>query len=98
MQGLQRSDDVRPEPRRVIILLIQGKPADWATALAGPFGQQRCLAEAGRRRNERPFSREALVEAIDESLAWDDARPGKRKAKLRFEQDARTGLCLALIG
>jgi hypothetical protein len=61
IEGSQRGDEVRQEPDRVIVSSVQGEPGDRMSPgcpLFRPLADQRGLAEARRRRDERqPASR-----------------------------------------
>ena len=88
--GLQGGDDVGQETGGIAIALVQRQPGHArlriaAIALGDPFAQQRGLAEAGGRRDQRQLatgglvSPQALVQARNESRSWDgfSARRGE---------------------
>ena len=71
LDRLQRGDQVRDEPRRIVIPLIQRQPGDRPPATGDPFADQGGLAKAGGGGDEGQFAarREALVQPFDQARA-----------------------------
>ena len=80
--GSKGLHQVRQEPGRFGIALVQREPRDRQPALRDPFRDQGALAEAGRRRDERQPALEPLVEPLVEAGAEDDPGSARRDVEL----------------
>jgi hypothetical protein len=83
---LQRGDDVAPEERRVVVARVERQPGDRAPLPAEPVDQQRLLAEAGRRNQERQRAGRTLLQARQQARASDQAGAPGRQGQLGAQQ------------
>src|SRR6266567_2566557 len=79
LNRLQRGDNVAPEGGGVVISLVQRDPRRRVLQELEPLRQQRRLAEARRRGDERQLRLRAAIEALAQSRTWDQtaAQPGE---------------------
>ena len=74
---LQRGDEVREETRRIAVALVEREPGQRPALPGGagaPFTQQRGLAEAGGRGDQREVAGQALVNLRQQALARNEVR------------------------
>ncbi len=85
LDRLQRFYQVRDEPRRIVIPLIQRQPGDRLPATCDPFADQRGFAKAGGGRDEGQFAAhcQPLVQPLDQARAEDNFRPRRGDVKFR---------------
>jgi hypothetical protein len=75
---VQRGDDVAPELRRVVVAAVERYPRDRPARARDEVSQQRRLAEARRRGDERQRRLEPLTQPVAQARAVDGPtlRPG----------------------
>ena len=82
---------VRHQPPEIIVVPVDREPRDARRVTPRPFGQQRRLAVARRRGNDRD-RHVRRIESIDERGTGDERRVGDRRMQLRLEEILR-GAC-----
>ena len=92
LDRLQRFYQVRDEPRRIVIPLIQRQPGDRLFATCDPRADQGGFTKAGGGRDEgqpaRP--RKALIQPLDQARAEDNVGPRSGEYKVSWLKLERT--------
>src|SRR6266487_1678478 len=68
-EALAGGDDIAPETDRIVVALVEGDAGDkekarLRTTFSEPLPDERCLAIAGRSRNERQFALQSLIQHL----------------------------------
>jgi hypothetical protein len=80
----QRGRDIEPEPRGIVVLLVEREPGERDLILdREPFGEQRRLASARRRRHQVQTAVQPMAQPLDEAAPWHVPRPDPRRLDLR---------------
>ena len=87
--ALERCDQVKGEPYRVVVALVQREPGGWSPAAPCPFTQQRRLPEACGGRDKRHVARAALPEPPEETGTVNKAVPGRWNMQFRGQNQSR---------
>src|SRR5262245_22387078 len=86
MHVVSRRDQVAPEARRIVVVVIEGEPCSGPLASAGPLGEQCRLAEPGRSADQDQLVGHRLVQTAEQVRARQEIAPDARKAELRGQQ------------
>ncbi len=90
-QRVQGGGDMAPEPRRVVVGVVQRQPGNRSGIVSGPVGQQGGLAEAGRGAHQGQLVLMCLGEPVDQPGAGHEAGTGARDVQLGRQQRIRRG-------
>ena len=82
LNRLHGSDEVRQEACGVVIPFVQRQPGRLSLAVSDPCADERALAKAGSRRDERQFALHTIVEPLDEPGAVNKFR--LRRGDIKF--------------
>jgi hypothetical protein len=83
---VQRGDHVPPEPRHVVVALVQRQPGHRPLATADPVAKQAGLAKAGRGADQDQLACHPLGHARQQPRAWHKPRPRARHVQLGRQQ------------
>ena len=87
---VQREREVREQRDRVVVALVDAQPADGLRVDVGKeLREERGLAVAGGRDDERDVGGRLRAEAGDEIGAWDRPLPHARRRELRLQERKR---------
>ena len=73
VNSLNGGDQVRPEPDRVVIPLVKGKPRCGLITLGKPACHHGGFPESRWSRDQGQLARQTFVQALIKTWAWDEA-------------------------
>jgi hypothetical protein len=83
---VQGGDHVPPEPRRVVVALVQRQPADRSPTLPCPVAQQGRLAEPGGRAHQHQLPGRRRLQSVQQAPAGHEPRLQARQMQLGGHQ------------